>query len=81
RNIAIVFQSYALYPHKTVADNMGFNLKLAGVAKPQLELRVAEAARMLDLAELLDRKPAQRSGGHRQRVAMGRAVVRNPAVF
>ncbi|MGO7427593.1 ABC transporter ATP-binding protein, partial [Rhizobium ruizarguesonis] len=80
-NIAMVFQSYALYPHMTVAENMGFNLKLAGVAKPQIEARVAEAARMLDLAELLDRKPAQLSGGQRQRVAMGRAVVRNPAVF
>ena len=81
RDIAMVFQSYALYPHMTVAENMGFNLKLAGVAKPQIEARVAEAARMLDLAELLDRKPAQLSGGQRQRVAMGRAVVRNPAVF
>ncbi|MCW1406672.1 MULTISPECIES: ABC transporter ATP-binding protein [Rhizobium] len=81
RNIAMVFQSYALYPHMTVAENMGFNLKLAGVAKPQIEARVAEAARMLDLANLLDRKPAQLSGGQRQRVAMGRAVVRNPAVF
>ncbi|MGO7203609.1 ABC transporter ATP-binding protein [Rhizobium ruizarguesonis] len=81
RGIAMVFQSYALYPHMTVAENMGFNLKLAGVAKPQIEARVAEAARMLDLAELLDRKPAQLSGGQRQRVAMGRAVVRNPAVF
>ncbi|QWW71796.1 ABC transporter ATP-binding protein [Rhizobium sp. WYJ-E13] len=81
RNIAMVFQSYALYPHMTVAENMGFNLKLAGVAKPQIEARVAEAARMLDLAPLLQRKPAQLSGGQRQRVAMGRAIVRNPAVF
>ncbi|WP_156668223.1 ABC transporter ATP-binding protein, partial [Rhizobium bangladeshense] len=81
RNIAMVFQSYALYPHMTVAENMGFNLKLAGVQKPEIEARVAEAARMLDLAQLLDRKPAQLSGGQRQRVAMGRAIVRNPAVF
>ncbi len=63
RNIAMVFQSYALYPHMTVAENMGFNLKLAGVQKPEIEARVAEAARMLDLAKLLDRKPAQLSGG------------------
>ncbi|WP_454855696.1 ABC transporter ATP-binding protein [Rhizobium binxianense] len=81
RNIAMVFQSYALYPHMTVAENMGFNLRLSGVAKPEIEKRVAEAARMLDLTQLLDRKPAQLSGGQRQRVAMGRAIVRNPAVF
>jgi multiple sugar transport system ATP-binding protein len=81
RNIAMVFQSYALYPHMTVAENMGFNLKLAGEAKPAIAARVAEAARMLDLTALLDRKPAHLSGGQRQRVAMGRAVVRNPAVF
>ena len=81
RNIAMVFQSYALYPHMTVAQNMGFNLKLSGEPKPVIEKRVAEAARMLDLTALLDRKPAQLSGGQRQRVAMGRAVVRNPAVF
>ncbi|CVI64683.1 MULTISPECIES: ABC transporter ATP-binding protein [Agrobacterium] len=81
RNIAMVFQSYALYPHMTVAENMGFNLKLAGQPKNVIEERVAEAARMLDLAKLLDRKPSQLSGGQRQRVAMGRAVVRNPAVF
>jgi multiple sugar transport system ATP-binding protein len=81
RNIAMVFQSYALYPHMTVAENMGFNLKLSGVSKPETRARVAEAARMLDLEDLLDRKPAQLSGGQRQRVAMGRAVVRNPAVF
>lgn len=81
RNIAMVFQSYALYPHMTVAENMGFNLKLAGHPKPVIAERVAEAARMLDLGELLDRKPSQLSGGQRQRVAMGRAVVRNPAVF
>jgi multiple sugar transport system ATP-binding protein len=81
RNIAMVFQSYALYPHMTVAENMGFNLKLAGQPKNIIEERVAEAARMLDLCKLLDRKPSQLSGGQRQRVAMGRAVVRNPAVF
>ncbi|TCL65181.1 sn-glycerol-3-phosphate ABC transporter ATP-binding protein UgpC [Rhizobium sp. BK251] len=81
RNIAMVFQSYALYPHMTVAENMGFNLKLAGETKPAIAARVAEAARMLDLTALLDRKPSQLSGGQRQRVAMGRAVVRNPAVF
>ncbi|AVA23459.1 sn-glycerol-3-phosphate ABC transporter ATP-binding protein UgpC [Rhizobium sp. NXC24] len=81
RNIAMVFQSYALYPHMTVAENMGFNLKLSGQPKPVIEQRVNEAARMLDLTKLLDRKPAQLSGGQRQRVAMGRAVVRNPAVF
>lgn len=81
RNIAMVFQSYALYPHMTVAENMGFNLKLAGQPKNVIEERVAEAARMLDLGTLLDRKPSQLSGGQRQRVAMGRAVVRNPSVF
>ncbi|WFN89059.1 ABC transporter ATP-binding protein [Agrobacterium pusense] len=81
RNIAMVFQSYALYPHMTVAENMGFNLKLAGQPKNVIGERVAEAARMLDLGKLLDRKPSQLSGGQRQRVAMGRAVVRNPAVF
>ena len=81
RNIAMVFQSYALYPHMTVAENMGFNLKLSGETKQVIEQRVSEAARMLDLTKLLDRKPAQLSGGQRQRVAMGRAIVRNPAVF
>ena len=81
RNIAMVFQSYALYPHMTVAENMGFNLKLSGETKQSIEQRVNEAARMLDLTKLLDRTPAQLSGGQRQRVAMGRAIVRNPAVF
>ncbi|MCX2699127.1 MULTISPECIES: ABC transporter ATP-binding protein [Ochrobactrum] len=81
RNIAMVFQSYALYPHMTVAQNMGFNLKLAGKPKNVIDERVAEAARMLDLGKLLDRKPSQLSGGQRQRVAMGRAVVRDPSVF
>ncbi|PZU62360.1 MAG: ABC transporter, partial [Rhizobium sp.] len=77
RNIAMVFQSYALYPHMTVAENMGFNLKLAGQPKNVIEERVAEAARMLDLGKLLDRKPSQLSGGQRQRVAMGRAEMRS----
>ncbi|UJW77278.1 ABC transporter ATP-binding protein [Rhizobium sp. SL42] len=81
RNIAMVFQSYALYPHMTVAQNMGFNLKLSGVSKPDIDKKVSEAARMLALGDLLDRKPSQLSGGQRQRVAMGRAIVRDPAVF
>jgi multiple sugar transport system ATP-binding protein len=81
RNIAMVFQSYALYPHMTVRQNMGFNLKLSGLPRDAIEVKVAEAARMLDLSDLLDRKPSQLSGGQRQRVAMGRAVVRDPAVF
>jgi multiple sugar transport system ATP-binding protein len=81
RNIAMVFQNYALYPHMTVADNMGFNLRLAGKSKQEIAARVGEAARMLDLTPLLDRRPSQLSGGQRQRVAMGRAVVRDPAVF
>ncbi|MCA1369024.1 sn-glycerol-3-phosphate ABC transporter ATP-binding protein UgpC [Bradyrhizobium sp. BRP14] len=81
RNIAMVFQSYALYPHMTVAENMGFNLKLSGLPKSVIDKRVGEAARMLALTELLDRKPSQLSGGQRQRVAMGRAIVRDPAVF
>ncbi|MBA8878957.1 ABC transporter ATP-binding protein [Phyllobacterium myrsinacearum] len=81
RNIAMVFQSYALYPHMTVAQNIGFNLKMSGEPAATIDKRVAEAARMLDLTSLLDRKPSQLSGGQRQRVAMGRAVVRNPAVF
>jgi multiple sugar transport system ATP-binding protein len=81
RNIAMVFQSYALYPHMTVAENMGFSLKLARVPKEQITRRVEEAARMLELTDLLDRRPANLSGGQRQRVAMGRAVVRSPAVF
>ena len=81
RNIAMVFQSYALYPHMTVAENMGFNLKLSGMSKAKQQPIIAEAARMLDLTELLERRPAQLSGGQRQRVAMGRAVVRDPSVF
>lgn len=81
RNIAMVFQSYALYPHMNVAQNMSFNLKLAGKPKAEIDAAVAEAARMLDLTSLLDRKPGELSGGQRQRVAMGRAVVRQPDVF
>jgi multiple sugar transport system ATP-binding protein len=81
RNIAMVFQSYALYPHMNVGDNMSFNLKLSGVPKQVIRERVAEAARMLDLTNLLDRKPSQLSGGQRQRVAMGRAIVRQPSAF
>ena len=81
RNIAMVFQSYALYPHKTVRDNMGFSLKLAKRPKEEIEQRVGEASRMLHLDALLDRKPGQLSGGQRQRVAMGRAIVRRPKVF
>jgi len=81
RDIAMVFQSYALYPHMTVAENMGFSLMLAGRPRTEIDASVGEAARMLELTPLLDRKPANLSGGQRQRVAMGRAVVRNPSVF
>ncbi|WP_199441068.1 ABC transporter ATP-binding protein [Umezawaea beigongshangensis] len=81
RDIAMVFQSYALYPHMTVADNMGFALKLRGVDKGEIKNKVAEAAKMLDLTKYLDRKPKALSGGQRQRVAMGRAIVREPSVF
>lgn len=81
RNIAMVFQSYALYPHMSVRQNMSFNLRLSRRPKAEIETRIAEAARMLGLEELLDRKPANLSGGQRQRVAMGRAVVRDPAAF
>ena len=81
RNIAMVFQSYALYPHLDVGRNIGFPLKLAGVPKAEIERRVSEAARLLELGPLLGNKPAQLSGGQRQRVAMGRAIVRDPAVF
>jgi multiple sugar transport system ATP-binding protein len=81
RNISMVFQSYALYPHMTVGENMGFTLKIAGRGKPEIEQAVAEAARILDIEALLDRRPAQLSGGQRQRVAMGRAIVRDPDVF
>ncbi|MFZ0159379.1 MAG: sn-glycerol-3-phosphate ABC transporter ATP-binding protein UgpC [Kineosporiaceae bacterium] len=81
RDIAMVFQSYALYPHMSVADNMGFALKIAGVPKDQIRTRVEEAARILDLTPYLERKPKALSGGQRQRVAMGRAIVRKPQVF
>src|SRR5205809_3597850 len=80
RNIAMVFQSYALYPHMTVFENLAFGLKLLKTPKADIKRRVEEAARILDLARLLDRKPKQLSGGQRQRVALGRAIVREPAV-
>ncbi len=81
RDIAMVFQNYALYPHMTVYDNMAFGLKLRKVPKPEIDKMVREAAKILDLEKLLDRKPKALSGGQRQRVAMGRAIVRDPKVF
>lgn len=81
RDIAMVFQSYALYPHMSVARNIDFGMRLARVPAAEREVRVNEAARLLNLEELLDRKPAELSGGQRQRVAIGRAIVRNPGVF
>src|SRR3954470_15477595 len=81
RDIAMVFQNYALYPHMSVRDNMGFALKLAHVDKEEINRKVEEAARILDLEQHLDRKPANLSGGQRQRVAMGRAIVRDPQAF
>ncbi len=81
RDIAMVFQSYALYPHMTVAENIGFHLKIKRMPKAEIDERVREAARLLDLDDYLDRKPAKLSGGQRQRVAMGRAIVRQPQVF
>ena len=81
RDIAMVFQNYALYPHMTVYDNMAFGLKLRKTPKDEIKRRVEEAARILDISHLLDRKPKALSGGQRQRVAMGRAIVRNPKVF
>ncbi|MEI6002276.1 sn-glycerol-3-phosphate import ATP-binding protein UgpC [Paraburkholderia bengalensis] len=81
RNIAMVFQNYALYPHMTVAENMGYALKIAGLSKSKIESRVMTAAKILELEPLLSRKPRELSGGQRQRVAMGRAIVREPAVF
>jgi multiple sugar transport system ATP-binding protein len=81
RDIAMVFQNYALYPHMTVAENMGFALKIAGVHKEERLRRVVDAAKLLDLEPYLDRKPKALSGGQRQRVAMGRAIVRSPQVF
>jgi len=81
RDVAMVFQNYALYPHMTVRENMGFSLQLAGVDKAEINRKVEEAARILDLSDHLDRKPANLSGGQRQRVAMGRAIVRDPKAF
>ncbi|QEY35385.1 sn-glycerol-3-phosphate ABC transporter ATP-binding protein UgpC [Caproiciproducens galactitolivorans] len=81
RDIAMVFQNYALYPHMTVFDNMAFGLKLRKVPKDEIKRRVEEAAKILDISHLLDRKPKALSGGQRQRVALGRAIVRNPKVF
>lgn len=81
RDIAMVFQNYALYPHMSVAENMGFALKIAGTPKDEIRARVEDAAKLLDLTEYLDRKPKALSGGQRQRVAMGRAIVRKPQVF
>src|SRR6476659_7477083 len=81
RDIAMVFQNYALYPHMTVADNMGFALKIAGINKAEIRQKVEEAAKILDLTDYLSRKPKALSGGQRQRVAMGRAIVREPQVF
>ncbi len=81
RGIAMVFQTYALYPHMTVRENMGFALRFAGMPKPEIAKQVAEAARILELEPLLDRRPKELSGGQRQRVAIGRAIVRHPQVF
>ena len=81
RDIAMVFQNYALYPHMSVFDNMAYGLKIAKVPKDEIKTRVDKAARILELGHLLDRKPRQLSGGQRQRVAMGRAIVRQPQVF
>jgi sn-glycerol 3-phosphate transport system ATP-binding protein len=81
RNIAMVFQNYALYPHMSVYDNMAYGLKIAKIAKAEIDARVQKAASILELSQLLDRKPRQLSGGQRQRVAMGRAIVRQPAVY
>ena len=81
RNVSMVFQNYALYPHMTVEENLGFSLKIAGMKKADIDTRVAEAAGILDIKEFLQRKQAQLSGGQRQRVAMGRAIVRRPDVF
>jgi multiple sugar transport system ATP-binding protein len=81
RDVAMVFQNYALYPHMTVAQNMGFALKIAGVSKAERQRRVQDVAKLLDLESYLARKPKDLSGGQRQRVAMGRAIVRRPQVF
>ena len=81
RQLSMVFQSYALYPHMSVRDNIGFALRTARMAEPEIATRIAEAARMLRLGDYLDRKPAALSGGQRQRVAIGRAIVREPKAF
>ena len=81
RDIAMVFQNYALYPHMSVYDNMAYGLKIAKVPKADIETRVQKAAKILELSQLLQRKPRELSGGQRQRVAMGRAIVRQPAVY
>ena len=81
RDIAMVFQNYALYPHMSVRENMGYGLKIAGLSKALIHSKVEDAAKLLQLTELLDRRPRQLSGGQRQRVAMGRAIVREPSVF
>src|ERR1700760_355434 len=81
RDIAMVFQNYALYPHMSVYKNMAFGLKLRGMPKKQIQQRVSEAAKILDIEHLLERKPKALSGGKRQRVAVGRAIVREPAAF
>ncbi len=81
RNIAMVFQSYALYPHKTVAQNLGFALRIAKRPRDEIDRRIQEVAEILDIQDLLDRKPAKLSGGQRQRVAVGRAIIRNPEIF
>ena len=81
RDIAMVFQNYALYPHMTVFENMAFGLRLRHFPKPEIRARVENAARILDITDLLERRPKQLSGGQRQRVAMGRAIVRDPKVF
>ena len=81
RNLAMVFQNYALYPHLDFEKNIGFALKLSGMPKPEIDTKVLEAAKILELESLLKNKPAQLSGGQRQRVAMGRAIVRDPSVF
>ncbi len=81
RNVAMVFQNYALYPHMTVAKNLGFGLRMRGIAKSEIRERMLDAAKLLGIDDLLSRKPAQLSGGQKQRVAMGRAIIRKPAIF
>ncbi len=81
REVAMVFQHYALYPHMSVRDNMAFGLKNAGIARDEIERRIADAAKVLEIDSLLDRKPGQMSGGQRQRVALGRALVKHPKLF